>query len=253
MATRNIIEQLQSLGFRASEEALLALLQEGLRRKWSPIVTCERLTKLEKSERTQRNLVRRTKAATLGRFKTLDAFDWNHPKRLDRALYENLLELDFVESGHNILFRGPSGVGKTTLAQNLGLKALQMGQTVHFVTLAGALADLLKQESAPALERRLRRYVSPDLLIVDEIGYLPADTRAADILYNIISRRHESRSVIITTNLPFKSWGKIFPGAACVAALIDRFVQHCHVIDVEGDSYRLKDAEKHRKKSKRRR
>jgi DNA replication protein DnaC len=92
----------------------------------------------------------------------------------------------------------------------------------------------------PAFERRLRRYTSPDLIVLDELGYLPCDTRAADILYNIISRRHEQRSTIITTNLAFKQWGTTFPGAACVVALVDRFAQHCHRIEIVGESWRDK-------------
>ena len=128
------------------------------------------------------------------------------------------------------------------LAQNLGLLALQSGYTVRFMTLAAALADLLKQESLPALERRLRKYTAPSLLILDEIGYLPCNRQSADLLYNIITRRHESRSLILTTNLPFKQWSTVFPGAACVAALVDRFVQHCHIVDIDGDSWRQKDS-----------
>jgi DNA replication protein DnaC len=105
-----------------------------------------------------------------------------------------------------------------------------------------ALADLLKQESPPALERRLRKYTMPSLLILDEIGYLPCSQQSSDLLYNIVSRRHESRSLILTTNLPFKQWSTVFPGAACVSALIDRFVQHCHIIDIDGDSWRQKES-----------
>jgi DNA replication protein DnaC len=129
-------------------------------------------------------------------------------------------------------------VGKTMLAKNLGLAALLAGRTVRFVTLAAALADLLQQESMPAFERRLKRYIRPDVLVLDELGYLPCDSRAADILYNIISRRHEQRSTVITTNLAFKQWGTVFPGAACVVALVDRFAQHCHRVDIDADSWR---------------
>jgi DNA replication protein DnaC len=118
--------------------------------------------------------------------------------------------------------------------------ALKRGLHVRFCTLAAALADLLKQESLPALERRLKRYTSPHLLVLDELGYLPADSRSADLLYNIVSRRHEQRSIVITTNLAFKQWGTIFPGAACVVALVDRLAQHCHVIDIDADSWRQK-------------
>ena len=90
----------------------------------------------------------------------------------------------------------------------------------------------------PAFERRLKRYVRPEVLILDELGYLPCDSRAADILYNIISRRHEQRSTIISTNLAFKQWGTVFPGAACVVALVDRFAQHCHRVEIDADSWR---------------
>ena len=136
--------------------------------------------------------------------------------------------------------RGGSGLGKTTLAKNFAQLALNAGFSVHFCTLATAIADLLGQESLPAFERRLRRYTRPDLLIFDEIGYMPCDARAADALYQIVDRRHEKRSIIITTNLPFKQWADIFPGAACLVALIDRFGQHCHRFDIAGDSWRDK-------------
>lgn len=232
------VEGLRALGFRASLEAIRALLEQSTKAKASPVETCEKLILLERREREVTNLARRTRFATLGSFKTLDAFDWNHPREIDRGLYEELHGLDFVERAENVLFRGQSGVGKTMLAQNLGQAALEKGCTVKFSSLAGALADLLKQESLPALERRLGRYIRPDLLILDELGYLPCDSRSADILYTIISRRHENASTIITTNLAFKAWGTVFPGAACVAALVDRFAQHLHVVDIDADSWR---------------
>lgn len=169
-----------------------------------------------------------------------DRFDWAHPRKIDRELIERLVTLDFVGRGENVLLRGQSGVGKTMLAKNLGHAALLAGKTVRFTTLAAALADLLQQESLPAFERRLKRYTRPALLIFDELGYLLCDSRAADILYNIISRRHEQRSTIISTNLAFKQWGNTFPGAACVVALVDRFAQHCHRIEIIGESWRDK-------------
>ena len=169
----------------------------------------------------------------------LDRFDWGFPRVIDRAQYEQLLVLDFVARRHNVLFRGPSGVGKTNLAQNIGQHALEKGKSVGFLTVNAALADLLKQESIPAIERRLKRYTAPDILILDELGYLPCDGRSGDLLYNIINRRHlRTTSTIITTNLAFKEWGNVFPGAACVVALVDRFTEHCHVVDIEGDSWR---------------
>ena len=238
MPANDVIDSLRKLGMRASREALRALLEQATKRRASPVELCESLVALERRERDARNLARRQRQATLGKFKPLDAFDWNHPRAIDRGLYEQLLGLDFVAGGDNVLFRGQSGVAKTMLAQNLGQAALTQGHSVRFCTLADALADLLKQESVPALERRLRRYTGPDILILDELGYLPCDSRSADLLYNIIARRHEKRATVITTNLAFKQWGSVFPGAACVVALVDRFAQHCHRVDIDAESWR---------------
>jgi DNA replication protein DnaC len=237
-----VTDALRALGIRAPKDSLQALLAHLTKSRATPVETCEQLIALERRERDERNLTRRTKTATLSSFKPLDRFDWNHPRSIDRALYENLLELAFLDPGANVLLRGQSGVGKTNLAQNLCFTALQQGHTVRFTTLAAALADLSRQESTPALERRLRRYTNVDLLVLDELGYLPCDGRSADLLYNIISRRHEHRSTVITTNLAYKQWGGVFPGAACVAALVDRFAQHCYAIDIDADSWRNKEA-----------
>jgi DNA replication protein DnaC len=233
---------LHTIGLRAPRDAIAAFLTHATKSRLAPTETCEQLVALERRERDARNLARRTKTATLGPFKPLDQFDWDFPRKLDRETYEVLLDLGFIAEGHNILLRGPSGVGKSTLAQNLALRAIERGHTVRFSTLAAMLADLLRQESLPATERRIKRYAAPDVLVLDEIGYLPQDTRSADLLYNLISRRHERRSTIITTNLPFKQWNTVFPSAACVAALVDRFAQHCYVIDIDGDSWRQKSA-----------
>ena len=238
----DLSEGLRALGFRTSPEAQAALFTHATKSRLSLVEALEQLIALERKEREARNLLARTRLAALGKFKPLDRFDWNHPRSIDRQLYELLLSLDFLREGHNVLVRGQSGVGKTMLAQNLALQAIGQGFTVSFSTLGAALADLLKQESLPAVERRLRRYTTPDLLVLDEIGYLPCDSRSADLLYNIISRRHEKKSTVVTTNLAFKQWNTIFPGAACVGALVDRFAQHCHVLDIDADSWRQKNA-----------
>ena len=233
---------LTKLGLRTPKEVIEALIRNATKTKTSPRRLLEQLCAAEQQERDARNLARRVRSATLGNPIALDQFDWNHPRKIDKSLYEQLLELDFVRDGHNVLFRGQAGVGKSTLAAHLGHCALQKGLTVRFSTLPAALADLLKQESIPATERRLKRYTLPDLLILDELGYVPCDTRAADLFFNIISRRHECRSVIITTNLAYKQWGGVFRDASCLSALIDRFAQHCHVIDIDADSWRQKSS-----------
>jgi len=237
-----LVDALRALGLRAARDAVDALIAHATRSRMGPVETLESLIAVERRARDDTNLARRTKAAALGAFKPRDRFDWAHPRKIDRPLVERLFELDFVERGDNVLLRGPSGVGKTLLAKLLGSAALERGYSVRFCTLAGALADLLQQESMPAFERRIKRYLRPDLLILDELGYLPCDSRAADLLYNIINRRHEQRATVITTNLPFKQWGTVFPSAACVVALVDRFAQHCHTVDIDADSWREKHA-----------
>jgi DNA replication protein DnaC len=240
--SKDVVEGLRSLGFRASREALAAFITQAHKSHLGPTESVEQLVQIERRAREAANLARRTAAANLGPFKPIDRFDWAHPRAIDRALVERLLQLDFLGFAQNVLLRGQSGVGKTMLAKCLGQAALERGYSVRFSSLAAALADLLKQESMPAFERRLKRYLQPDLLILDELGYLPCDSRAADLLYNIVGRRHEQRSTIVTTNLAFKQWASVFPGAACVVALVDRFAQHCHRVEIDADSWRDKHA-----------
>lgn len=235
---------LATVGFRAPREVLQKQLDALVRERATPTETLEIMTQLELHKRAATNLARRTKLATLGTVAPLDHFDWNYPRRIDRPAYEALLKMEFVRTGTNVLLRGPSGVGKTTLTQNLGVAALSAGLSVRFTTLSLCVSDLLRQESTPALARRLRRYTSPDLLLIDELGYLPSEPRAADLLYQIQSVRHGRRSTVISTNLGFKQWGAMFGDAGSVTPLVDRFTEDCVVLDIEGDSWRQR---KHRK------
>lgn len=246
----DLFEMLRRIGLRLSRDALEALLTHAQKSRLSPAQLLEHVCAIEQRERDTRNLARRSKSACIGEHLPIDKFDWNHPRTIDRPLYESLLTLDFLRRGENILFRGQAGVGKTSLAQILALHALGQGHTVRFSTVPAALVDLLRQESLPATERRLKRYTNPDLLILDELGYVPCDSRAADLLFNIVSRRHEKRSIVITTNLAYKQWGSVFHDASCIGALVDRFAQHCHTVDIDADSWRNKQAQRRSKNKK---
>jgi DNA replication protein DnaC len=246
----DLLEALSRLGLRLPREALDALLTHAQKSRLSPAQLLEQLCSIEQRERDARNLARRSKAAAIGNNEPLDKFDWNHPRFIDRQLYDGLLTLDFLTRGENVLLRGQAGVGKTSLAQNLGSRALERGHTVRFSTVPAALVELLRQESLPATERRLKRYTTPDLLILDELGYVPCDSRAADLLFNIVSRRHEKRSIVITTNLAYKQWGSVFHDASCIGALVDRFAQHCHTLDIDADSWRNKEAQQRSRNKK---
>lgn len=201
------------------------------------------LLEIEERERQRRSLERRKRNAHLCAFKPISDFDWSWPKRVDREAVNELFTLAFIDEGANVILLGPNGVGKTTIAHNLGYEALIHGHTVLITTASDMLNDLAAQDGTTALNRRLRRYAHPRVLVIDEVGYLSYDNRHADLLYEVISRRYrEEKSIIITTNKPFSEWPSVFPNAACVVTLIDRLMHRAEVIQIEADSYRLKDA-----------
>lgn len=226
-------------------ERAKALNLNGVLAHWPEAVASEWLPKLlgwEEEERTRRSLERRLKEARIGRFKPLVDFDWAWPTRCDRGAIEGLMELDFMGDAANVVLVGPNGVGKSTLAKNVAHQALIRGHTVRFTTAGELLGDLAALDSDAALRRRLRHYASPDLLVIDEIGYLSYSNRHADLLFELVSRRYESKSTLVTTNKAFSAWSEVFPNASCVVSLIDRLVHHSEVVAIEGESYRLKEA-----------
>ena len=161
---------------------------------------------------------------------------------------------DFLKDATNIVLVGPNGIGKSTLAQNIAHQAVVNGHTVMFTSAGQMLGDLSALDSDTALRRRLRHYAAPRLLVIDEVGYLSYSNRHADMLFELISRRYEQKSTMITTNRPFAEWNEVFPNAACVASLVDRLVHHAEILAIDGESYRLKEAnERAQKKTPQRR
>jgi DNA replication protein DnaC len=197
----------------------------------------------EAAERGRRSLERRVREAHIGRFKPLADFDWHWPAQIDRAAVEDLMTLEFLAEASNVVLVGPNGVGKTMCACNLGYQAVLAGHTALFVTAGQLLGDLAALDSDSGLRRRLRHYAAPDLLLIDEVGYLSYSNRHADLLFELVSRRYQHKSTVITTNRAFAEWGEVFPNAACVVSLVDRLMHRAEVVRIEGNSYRAKEAE----------
>jgi DNA replication protein DnaC len=212
-----------------------------------------RLLDWEEHSRTQRGLERRRRLARLGTFKPLADFDWTWPKKIDRQQIDDLLRLNWLEDATNVVLAGPNGVGKTLIAKNLAHQAILAGATVRCLTASELLNTLAEQESSTSLRRKLSLFTQPKLLVIDELGYLSYDTRHADLLFEVVSRRYEHKPILLTTNKPFSQWGEVFPNAASVVTLVGRLVHRCEVVAIEGDSYRLKESKEQARKRARKR
>lgn len=240
MAKTTKVHDLDELHRRAKTLRLYGLLSAWGKlcsQSWVP-----ELIELEEAERARRSREYRINNAKIGAFKPIADFDWKHPKNIDRRLIEDLFELDFITEPANVVLVGPNGVGKTLLAQNLAYEAIIRGHAVRFTSASDMLNDLSGLDGS-ALKMRLKRYVSPKLLVIDELGYLSYDNRHADLLYQVVSRRYDKQaSIVLTTNKPFAEWNSVFDSAACLVTLIDRLCHRCEIVAIEGDSYRVKES-----------
>lgn len=227
LSLTTIAQHYEDLGREAAREGLCHV--EYLRR----------LAEAEAAARYERSVQRRTKAARLPVLKTLEQFDWSWPKKINRAQVQDLFRLRFLEQNTNVVFIGGVGLGKTHFALALAHSACLNNVPTLFTQAVEIVNTLSAAQATNTLSRALKVYVAPRLLVVDELGYLPMDKRSADLLFQVISARYERSATVITTNMVYKHWARIFNNdATLTTAILDRLVHHCETVTIEGPSYR---------------
>jgi DNA replication protein DnaC len=218
------------------------LAQTAATQQFGHIDYLQRLIDGECARREDQRLARRIQQARLPIIKTLDQFDWNWPTKINRPQIQQLFRLHFIEQKANVVLLSGVGLGKTHLALALGHAACLAGHSVLFTTAIDILHTLTAAAGTGMLKRTLQRYLKPDLLICDEVGYLPIDKQGADLLFQIISERYEQGSILLTTNRAFKHWPEIFNhDTTLTSALLDRLLHHAEISLIEGKSFRTKD------------
>jgi len=241
--TPSLLEQhLDYLKLHFIQKQHLPLAQQSTQQQWDHIEYLRRLVEGEYLERRQRAIERRIKAARFPVLKTLEQFRWDWPKKINRLQVQNIFRLEFITQKANVVLLGNVGLGKTHLALALGYAACQEGHSVLFADAISIINDLSAAQKRGLLKRQLKRYLAPDLLAMDELGYLPIDQHGADLLFQVISQRYERGAIILTTNKPFKQWPSIFNNdSTLAAAVLDRLLHHAETVVIEGPSYRMKD------------
>lgn len=220
-----------------------AIAQDAARNEASFADFLERLLGAEARARQERKVATLMKLATMPVIKTLEQFDWSYAAGAPKAQIQELANLAFVERAQNVVLLGPSGVGKTHLALALAHRAVSAGHKVRFIT----AADLMLQLAIAKGQGRLKEYfnravLGPKLLVVDEIGYLPFGREEANLFFNVVAKRYERGSMVLTSNLPFTQWASAFADdQTLTAAMLDRLLHHAHIVPISGESYRLKD------------
>ena len=207
-----------------------------------------RLCELELIERERRMIERRIKAAKFPATKSLDSFDFKTIPSLNKLLTMELARCEYVGKRQNIIALGPSGTGKTHVALGLGLAACQKGLKVRFTTAAALVHEMIEAVDERRLQRHQKQLATQDLLIIDELGFVPLSKTGAELLFEVISQRYERGSIIITSNLPFDEWTEVFGSERLTGAILDRLTHHVHILEMNGESYRLNQSRKSKSK-----
>jgi len=232
-------KELKLAWIRENHEAEIA---RAARKNSSHQLLLERLLEGERQSRRAKATERRLRAAKLPGMHTLDSFDWAWPTKINADHIRHLAELNFMHSQTNVVFIGTVGLGKTHLASAIGRRACLQGKTVLFESAAAIVNNLTEARSKDMLKTAMRRYEKPQLLIIDELGYLPVDRVGAELLFQVFGNRYEKASTLITTNRPYKDWAQTFANdAVMTSAVLDRIMHHCETAVIEGPSYRMKN------------
>lgn len=239
---RRLSEYLAQLRLCFIQENYQTLADQAAREQWTYPQYLGRLLEGESQRRQDRSIARRIAEARFPIIKTLDQFDWNWPKKINRPQVQHLFSLGFLKDKSNVTLIGGVGLGKSHLAIALGHAACLQGHSVLFTTAVEAINSLTAAQAQSRLKAELKKFLAPSILICDELGYLPIDKNGADLLFQIISGRYEKGSTIITTNQIYKNWTRIFNNDATItSAVLDRLLHHAETVIVEGKSYRTKD------------
>jgi DNA replication protein DnaC len=236
-----IEDMLEYLHLRDTAHQYKDLLAQSAKDNLSHEEFLRRFLSQETSAKFERQVGLRIAHAKFPVIKTLNQFDFAHPASIPKQKILHAAELSFLDTADGLVFMGPTGVGKTHLAIAIGYAAASRGVRTLYVRAVDMINHLIASQADHSLHKVMQVYAGPCLLIIDEVGYLPFDQQGADHFFNVISRRYEKGSVILTTNRPFKDWGRIFHDITVASAIIDRLAHHSEVIKIEGASYRVKD------------